>query len=103
MSLNEGEKQNAEIPKKMGCSNKADPKATVACMKSQSIDEIKKVVPSSWDSTSGLWGFPPAEAAHNPRGLDVPGKLSIYACVYCPKMLPACESVQESLSWMVLL
>eukprot|EP01138_Halocafeteria_seosinensis_P014697 gb/GECG01015002.1/.p1 GENE.gb/GECG01015002.1/~~gb/GECG01015002.1/.p1 ORF type:complete len:606 (+),score=65.30 gb/GECG01015002.1/:1-1818(+) len=91
MTLVEAEKQNADIPKQLNCLKENDPGATVACMRNKSSDEIKKVVPASWDSTKGLWGFPPSEAAHDPKGLNAAGVAIVDGRVVQTDLLSALE------------
>eukprot|EP01138_Halocafeteria_seosinensis_P008210 gb/GECG01008391.1/.p1 GENE.gb/GECG01008391.1/~~gb/GECG01008391.1/.p1 ORF type:complete len:367 (+),score=24.85 gb/GECG01008391.1/:1-1101(+) len=78
MDLATAEEQNANIVDELGCSSLATPGKVVQCMRNKTTEEIQKVVPKIWDTVKKIWAFPPEEAASNPKGLDLPGKLGTW-------------------------
>lgn len=72
MDLQTAEKQNEAIVSNLGCSG-GDSRHVVQCMRSKTLDEVRKVIPANWNTISHIWGLPPSQSANNPKGLNLPG------------------------------
>ena len=76
MDLHTAEEQNKDIVSQLGCSDVGSSEKVVQCMRNKSVEDIRKTVPKTWDTVKRIWALPPAEAAKNPKGLDLPGEIS---------------------------
>lgn len=73
VDLHTAEQQNADLVQAAGCNPSASAEAVVACLRGVSTETLVEAIPARWNSAAAIWSFPPASAATNPRGLDLPG------------------------------